>query len=183
MAQQLQSRRGTEAQLKVFTGAQGEITPATDTMRLRVNDGATTGGFPHALETRSSVSDAAYAALITDRLIAYTALTAARIVTLPSAASYPSGARLTVADETGACSTTNTITIARAGSDVIAGGAVSGTATSAVLNTPFAELTLESNGVSQWTITHVRVNSTARTPVADSAYSRSPPTGSFRSRR
>ena len=69
------------------------------------------------------MSDANYTALATDRTIAYTAITAARTVTLPAAASYPTGTRLLIMDESGSCSATNAITIAAAGSDTIAAGA------------------------------------------------------------
>jgi hypothetical protein len=58
---------------------------------------------------------------------------------------------LTVIDESGACSTTNTITLSHAGSDVINGDGGS-SATSAVIAQPFGQLTLESNGASAWTV-------------------------------
>ena len=102
-----------------------------------------------ATNARTAVSDAAYAVLTTDRLVAYTALTAARAVSLPSAASYPTGARLTVVDESGSCSATRTITLACAGSDTINGAA------SAAMNTAYAYLSLESNGSNAWTIVDV----------------------------
>ena len=98
---------------------------------------------------RTAVNDAAYVVLTTDRIVAYTAISAARAVTLCSAASYPSGAVLTVVDESGSCSTTNTITVNRAGSDLIAS---IGTGTSFVLNGPFASFQMESNGSNQWTV-------------------------------
>ena len=93
-----------------------------------------------------AVSDAAYTALATDRMIAYTALTAARTVTLPAASAFPTGTKLLVVDESGACSATNTITVARAGSDTING------ATSAVIATAYGYVALESNGSSKWTV-------------------------------
>ena len=146
MSEQLQLRRGTESQIAAFTGAQGEATPATDTMRLHIHDGATAGGWPHGLESRSAVSDANYSAKITDRQIAYTAITAARTVSLPAAASYPTGAVLLVVDESGSCSAANAIALSRAGSDVING------ATSAIIANAHGFLALESNGVNAWTI-------------------------------
>ena len=106
---------------------------------------ATTGAATLANQ-RTPVSDAAYTALVTDRLIAYSALTAARAVTLPSASAYPPGQQLVVADESGACSATKTITLSRAGSDTING------ATSAVIATAYGYLALASDGVSKWTI-------------------------------
>ena len=165
MSVQVKRRRDTAANLATFTGAQGELLVDTTNNRLQVHDGATAGGWPAALETRTAVSDAAYSALVTDRLIAYTALTAARVVTLPAASSYPSGARLTIVDESGACSSTKTITVARAGSDAIAG------ATSLVLSAAYAALEIESNGSNAWAVLTARAPSTARTAVSDAAYS------------
>jgi hypothetical protein len=106
---------------------------------------ATTGAATLA-DQRTAVSDAAYSALVTDSLIAYTALTAARVVSLPAASAYPPGQALTIADESGACSASKTITISRAGSDTING------ATTATISTAYAYLALESNGSNAWTI-------------------------------
>ena len=102
-------------------------------------------------QERTPVNDAAYAVLASDRIVAYTAISTARVVTLIAAASYPAGAVLTVIDESGSCSLTDTITITRAGSDVIASSA-SASATTFVLNNAFASVQLESNGSGQWTV-------------------------------
>jgi len=51
MADQLQLRRGTTAQIATFTGAQGEIVVDTDKDTIVVQDGATPGGFPLASES------------------------------------------------------------------------------------------------------------------------------------
>lgn len=51
MADQLQLRRGTTAQIATFTGAQGEVIVDTDKDTLVVQDGATPGGFPLAPES------------------------------------------------------------------------------------------------------------------------------------
>lgn len=51
MADQLQLRRGTTAQMATFTGAQGEIVVDTDKDTVVVHDGATAGGFPLASES------------------------------------------------------------------------------------------------------------------------------------
>ena len=104
MSEQLQLRRGTISQVAAFTGAQGELAVDTTNNILHVNDGATAGGWPLALATRAAVSDAPYSALVTDRIVAYTALTAARVVTLPAAGAYPVGAILAVIDESRAAS-------------------------------------------------------------------------------
>jgi hypothetical protein len=146
MSEQLQLRRGAVNQVATFTGLQGEVVVDTTNNLLVVNDGATAGGWRHALASRTAVSDAPYTALVTDRIVAYTALTAARAVSLPAAASYPTGAVLTVIDESGACSPTLTITMTRAGSDTING------ATSAVIASAYGSLKLEGNGSNAWAV-------------------------------
>ncbi|HZZ63828.1 MAG TPA: hypothetical protein VFE63_22135 [Roseiarcus sp.] len=146
MSEQLQFRRGTAAQVAAFTGAQGEIVVDTTNNRLAVNDGSTAGGWLIDHTARHAVADAAYTATVNDRLIAYTSISTAMTVTLPSAATFPTGARLLIVDESGSCSSTLTITAARAGSDTIDGGA------SAVISTAYGYVALESNGVSAWTV-------------------------------
>lgn len=154
MSEQLQLRRGTSSQVAAFTGQQGETVMDTTNNRLVVNDGATAGGWAAAklteviTNTRTAVADAAYSALTTDRLIAYTSLTAARVVSLPTSASFPTGTRLVVIDESGSCSATKTITITPNGTDDIEGAN-----SSAVLALPYGYLGLESNGVGGWFIT------------------------------
>ena len=151
-AVQVQYRRGTASQVAAFTGAQGELVVDTTNNRVVVQDGATAGGFTAAklaevvTNTRTAVSDANYTALAGDRNIAYTAMTAARTVTLPAAASYPTGTRLLILDESGACSAANAITIAAAGSDTIGGAA------SALIPVAYGYLALESNGAGKWTV-------------------------------
>ena len=151
MSEQLQLRRGTASQVAAFTGAQGETVMDTTNNRLVVSDGSTAGGWPAAklveviTNGRTPVSDAAYSALSTDRMIAYTALSAARVVSLPPASAYPTGTRLLIVDETGNCSTTKTLTISPNGSDVIDG------ATSAVVNVAYGFIGVESNQSGEWT--------------------------------
>lgn len=48
---QVQIRKGTTAQNNAFTGALGEMSFDTEQKRLRTHDGATLGGFPHALQS------------------------------------------------------------------------------------------------------------------------------------
>ena len=146
MSVQVKRRRDTASNVAPYTGAQGEIIVDTTNNRVTLHDGSTAGGWPHALETRRAVDDANYTATATDRLVAYTALTASRTVTLPAAASYPSGAKLTFVDESGAASATLTIALQRAGSDTINGGA------SIAIATGYGSATLESNGSNAWTI-------------------------------
>jgi len=152
MSGRLLRRRGTAADHATFTGAEGEFTYDKTNKRIIAHDGSTTGGIPAAklsevvTATRTAVSDAAYTVLTTDRIVAYTSISAARTVSLPAASTYPVGAPLWVIDESGSCSGTNTITVARAAADTIDG------ATNAVLDAPYAAMCLTSNGMSKWTL-------------------------------
>jgi Major tropism determinant N-terminal domain len=152
LSEQLQLRRGTASQVQAFTGAAGEVVMDTTNNRLVVNDGVTAGGAPQAklaeviTNTRAAVSDAAYTALVTDRMVAYTALTAARVITLPASSAYPTGTRLVVIDESGNCSITKTLTLNAAGADTINGAA------SAVVNQAYGFIGLESNETGHWTV-------------------------------
>jgi hypothetical protein len=151
-AVQVQVRRGSSSQVGTFTGAQGEVVVDTTNNRVVVQDGATAGGFAAAklaevlTNARTQVSDGNYTALATDRTIAYITLTASRIVSLPAASTYPTGTRLLVVDESGACSGSKTIALSANGSDLI-----DGTAT-ATVNSAYGYLAIESNGANKWTI-------------------------------
>jgi len=145
-AVQVQYRRGTASQVAAFTGAAGELAVDTTNNRVVVQDGSTAGGWPLAGANRVAVSDANYTLAAAYNIIAYTAITAARIVTLPAAASYPSGTRLLIVDESGNCSTTKSITISRAGSDTVDGQ------TGAVIAMAYGFVALESNGSNAWTV-------------------------------
>jgi hypothetical protein len=152
MSIRLQHLREAFSFLSTFVGRVGEITVDTTNNRIQVHDGVTAGGWPAAklsevvTNGRTVVADANYAALASDRTIAYSAITAARIVTLPAANVYPTGTALTILDESGACSATDTITLGRAGSDMIDG------ATSAVISMAYGYLALQSNGAGKWTV-------------------------------
>ncbi len=152
MSEQLQLRRGTASQVNAFIGAQGEAVMDTTNNRLVINDGSTAGGHPAArldeviTNTRTAVSDAVYTVLPSDRTVAYTALTAARVVTLPASSVYPTGTRLLIIDETGNCSVTKTLTVNAGGTDTIDG------ATSAIVNRAYGFIGLESDSAGHWTI-------------------------------
>lgn len=124
----------------------------TTNNRLVINDGSTAGGWAAAklsevqTNSRTPVSDTAYTVLSTDRMVAYTGLTAARTVTLPASSAYPTGTRLLIIDETGNCSVTKTLTIAPNGSDVIDG------VTSVAVNQAYGFIGLESNQAGEWTM-------------------------------
>jgi len=152
MTEQLQMRRGTATQVAAFTGAPGEIVVDATNNRAVINDGATVGGWPAAklaevvTNARTAIADAAYTVGASDRMIAFTALSAARAVTLCAAAVFPTGARLTIVDESGACSAARTITVQCVGADAVSG------ATSVTLDSAYGYLALESDGVGKWTI-------------------------------
>ena len=152
MSEQLQLRRGTASQVVSFTGAQGEVVVDTTNNRIVLQDGSTAGGYPAAklsevvTSARTAIADASYTALPTDRTLAYAALTAARTVSLPPAGAYPTGTRLLVVDESGGCSSINTITIAANGADQIDGAAAT------VIAIGYGYLAIESNGSNAWTI-------------------------------
>jgi hypothetical protein len=151
MSEQLQLRRGTSSQVASFTGAQGEVVIDTTNNRLVLQDGSTVGGWPAAklaeVVGRVAVAGTSYACAGSELQIAYTSLATAVAVTLPAAASFQSGKRLLIIDETGVCSTTNTITVQRSGSDTINGQA------SFAINCAYGFLGLESNGSNAWTVT------------------------------
>ncbi|MEA9985653.1 right-handed parallel beta-helix repeat-containing protein [Subtercola sp. RTI3] len=94
------------------------------------------GGFkPH----RTTVSNVAYTALNSDYRIAYTALTAPRIVTLFTAVGN-TGAELVIVDETGNAATSN-ITITPASGEMI-----NGSTSSKVISTAYGFYKIYSNG-------------------------------------
>jgi hypothetical protein len=159
LSEQLQLRNGTSTQIASFTGASAECVVDTTNNRLVVSDGSTAGGWPSSklsetlTNTYAAVSDTAYSLTAPAAnsnwvtTIGYTALTAARIVSLPAASSYPTGTRLTIADEIGLCTSVLTIAVSPNGTDDI-----NGANSSVVLNTAYAHIALISDGVSKWTI-------------------------------
>lgn len=97
------------------------------------------------IDQMTAVGDAAYQILATDRVVATNAsLSAPRIWTLPAANSINQGQQIVVTDLVGGASGTNTITIARNGSDTINGS------TSVIINTALGAYLLWSDGVSKW---------------------------------
>ena len=152
MSEQLQLRRGTSVQVAAFTGAQGELVVDTTNNRLVVQDGVTAGGFAAAklaeipALSRRSVADATTTILPSDRMVAFSSLTASRTITLCAASAFPTGATLTVIDESGSCSAANAIVINRAGTDLVDGAA------SASLSAAYGAIAFESNGAGAWTI-------------------------------
>jgi hypothetical protein len=72
-------------------------------------------------------------------------LSAPRTVTLPAANTVPAGRPRIVVDESGTCTATNTISIARTGADT-----VNGATAAYVLTSPNSPIVLYSDGVSAW---------------------------------
>lgn len=98
---------------------------------------------------RTTFSNAAYTALISDRTISQTGtLTAARVVTLPPANWVAGGTELKIVDESGTATGTFTISWARNGSDTINGG----TANVVAVNTAYGGGKVMSDGTSKWTV-------------------------------
>ena len=90
------------------------------------------------LAARTTVANANYTLNANDSIVAYTSLSAARSVTLPAAATVPVGKQFIIKDESGSCSSGNTITIV---------GTIDG-ATNIVLNSAYARAIVYSNGTS-----------------------------------
>lgn len=86
--------------------------------------------------TYTSVNNANYTVLPSDSLVAFTALTAARTVTLPGPAAVQQGRQFVIKDESGACSAGNSITIAATVDGVV----------NPKLTSAYAKLYLYSNG-------------------------------------
>jgi len=145
-AVQVQYRRGTSSQVASFTGAAGEMVVDTTNNRLVVQDGSTAGGWPTAAASRAAVNDANYTLSSPYSIVAYTAISAARTVSLPATTSYATGQRLLVIDESGACSSTKTITLSANGSDKI------DNASTAIIGQHYGYIEIESNGSGKWTI-------------------------------
>lgn len=119
-----------------------------------LDDDAATKRYVDARSKVTTVSDANYTALASDRLIEYTSLTATRTVTLPAANSVPNGWTVEVADASGNVSATVGIFIQRAGSDTMPGGI---TTTTTILSGPYDRTRFTSDGVSKWYATFQEV--------------------------
>lgn len=150
-AVQLGLRYGTAAENASFVGAPRELVVDTDNNRLIVHDGSTAGGYPVARLDEvglgsKNISDEDFTGALPNLIYYYIALTAARTFTLPAANTISIGKIVIVIDGTGNCSATNSITVAAAGSDRIAGN------TSVKMTSPWQELRLRSNGTNLWTL-------------------------------
>lgn len=118
--------------------------------------------FASSTAGRVAVADAAYALTAPDRLIAYTSISAARTLTLLAASAYTAGTILTIVDESGSASSTNTISVGPNGSDTINGL----NTTQVVISSARGSVQMESDGTSKWTILR---NTDGRRAIADAA--------------
>ena len=150
MSIQVKRRREAAPFLATFTGAQAELIVDTTSNRVQVHDGSTPGGWPAAKlnETqtigRSPVTDANYAMSGGDVLVAVTALTASRTLTLPLSSSYSTGRVLRIIDESGAAAASLQIVVATQGSDLLDGGHF------LVIQSAYGSLELVSNSLGKW---------------------------------
>ena len=151
MSEQLRLRGDTAANVAAYTGPSRETVVDTTNNRLVVQDGVTPGGWPagrlaEVSKVARTAINASYSALASDRLVAVTGIVAPIYVTLPAAASFQPGARLIVIDESGSASFSKPVTVIPTGSDILAGGF------SNAIAAPYGYLEVESNAVSQWTM-------------------------------
>jgi hypothetical protein len=127
---------GITGALGLANGGTGQITAA-----------AARGSSGLDIDQMTNVGDANYTILNTDRTVqTNAAFTAPRTWTLPAASTLNAGQSLCIYDKQGTLTTTNTLTISRAGSDTING------ATSITRNTAFMGMCLNSDGSSKWTM-------------------------------
>ena len=99
----------------------------------------------YELMSRTAMLDANLVGVTTDvNVCTSIAFTVARTYTLPAANSVPIGWEITVQDELGTVTSTNTLTILRSSTDTIDG------ATTEVLVAPYAWRRFISNGVDKW---------------------------------
>lgn len=98
------------------------------------------------VDKRTAVADAAYTILATDVVVELTSITVPRTFTLPAASALNPGQRIYVKDVSGSVTATNSLSVARAGSDTIDGQ------TSITLTSARSFVTLESDGTSKWSI-------------------------------
>lgn len=113
-------------------------------------------------DTYTGRGDAIYTFLSTDRYVELTtALTAARIWTLPVASTYPAGTRIVVQDAIGGITSTNTLTITANAADTINGAATF------VLNAAYAGVEMRSNGVNKWSARVINDGSVTAPKIPD----------------
>jgi hypothetical protein len=99
------------------------------------------------IDRRTTVDDAIYTILATDKVVAQIGtMSAARVWSLPAASTFPAGGELIIIDESGTVTSTNKITVQRNGTDTIDG------ATSIDILNAYGFLKLICNGTDSWKI-------------------------------
>ena len=150
----LQVKRGSAAD----TDSVIEVVPgASSTAAYKV----TGEGVVYKATKRTNGGNANYNILTTDQNIyTGTVFSAARIWTLPTAATVPAGTPMIISDELGTITTTNTLTIAVQTGEKL-NGTINGTE---IMTTAMAERIVRSNGVDGWyiDISIVRLGATQR---------------------
>ena len=99
------------------------------------------------VDQRTTAADTSPTIAASATYVAYTSITAARTVTLPAASTVNAGSILTIADESGSASSTNTISLAPNGTDTIDGS----NTTQVVINIPRGSAVFVCDGSSKWT--------------------------------
>ena len=127
------------------SGAPGTITDRLYSLTNGVNNALYFNGSAVGF-SRLPVADASYVIATTAScIVPYTSITAPRTLTLPSA--NVAGQIIWIVDSSGSVTTTNTITVTRAGTDTI-----EGIGTTWILASPYISVCLESNGSGKWAV-------------------------------
>jgi hypothetical protein len=103
--------------------------------------------------------------------VVWTSISAPRVASLPAASTFSQGQAIFIYDESGNCSTTNTIAINAAGADTIGGAA------SYVLSTPYSAVILIRASVAKWTALPFSQFNPAATWITENAAVRQTVTG------
>ncbi len=116
------------------------------------NKRVTRDGLEATLFKRKAASYSASAYTVTDKtarlIVNTTTLTGAVTITLQDASDVPAGTMVTVADESGSVTATNTISVKCNSSDTVDGVAPS--SNWAVIRSPYGSFTFRSNGATKW---------------------------------
>lgn len=142
-----QVANGTETKQNAFRSLSPQTVTSPTYVATMGADGTIGRALPDGISTenRVAVNDVSYIISGTgNKLIAYTAITADRTVTLPSATTP--NQRIWITDESGLCSNARRIIVQPNGSDTIGGDVFS------VINFPNGSGYLESNGAGKWNI-------------------------------
>jgi len=127
-----------------IAGKQASGSYAVTTNNLSDLSNITTARANLGIDKKTAVADANYTILATDKVIQVTSITAPRTFTLPAANAVNAGYSVIVQDISGSVTTTNTVTVQRAGSDAVNGG------TNEAIQSAYGTRVFISDGVSKW---------------------------------